>query len=69
MANSTPVHKKSSVRQVVRYSMSWLVLSIIFGVLGAVAAFFGAALLFSTIVALLLVGLGAGFLISAGGAC
>jgi pimeloyl-ACP methyl ester carboxylesterase len=68
MANSTPVHKKSSVRQVVRYSMSWLVLSIIFGVLGAVAAFFGAALLFSTIVALLLVGLGAGFLISAGGA-
>lgn len=69
MANSTPVHKKSSVRQVVRYSMSWLVLvlSIICGVLGAVAAFFGAALLFSTIVALLLVGLGSGFLISAGG--
>ena len=70
MANSTPIRKKSSVRQVVRYSMSWLVLvlSIICGVLGAVAAFFGAALLFSTIVALLLVGLGAGFLISAGGA-
>jgi proline iminopeptidase len=70
MANSTPLHKKSSVRQVVRSSMSWLVLvlSIICGVLCAVVAFFGAALLFSTIVALLMVSLGVGFLISAGGA-
>src|SRR5262249_24098102 len=70
MANSTPIHKKSSVRQVVRYSMSWLVLvlSIICGVLGVVAAFFGAAFLLESSSALLVVAISVGFLITAGGA-
>lgn len=50
--------------------MSWLVLvfSVIFGVAGAVIAFFGAALLLNTSVALFLVAFCVGFLITFGGA-
>jgi proline iminopeptidase len=50
--------------------MSWLVLvfSVIFGVAGTVGAFFGAALLLNTSVALFLVAFCVGFLIAFGGA-
>ncbi len=70
MTHSSVVRRGSSVRHILHRTVSWLVmaLSVICGVLGAAAAFFGAALLFSTIVALLLVALGAGFLLTCGGA-
>jgi pimeloyl-ACP methyl ester carboxylesterase len=70
MAHSSPVRTGASFRQIIHAAVSWLVmsLSIIFGVGGAVAAFFGAALLFTAISALVVVAIAVGFLITTGGA-
>jgi pimeloyl-ACP methyl ester carboxylesterase len=70
MSNPALPHKRSSFRSIIRYSTSWLVLvfSVIFGVAGTVGAFFGAALLLNTSVALFLVAFCVGFLITFGGA-
>lgn len=70
MAHFTPFQKGSPFRHVVSSALSWLVmvLSVILGMAGAIAAIFGAALLFNTSSVLFVVGLCAGFLITCGGA-
>jgi hypothetical protein len=57
-------------RHLIHSVVSWLmmVLSVIVGVLGTGAAFFGAAFLLTTSVALFLVAISVGFLITFGGA-
>jgi pimeloyl-ACP methyl ester carboxylesterase len=70
MTHFTPFHKGSPFRHFVSSALSWLVmvLSVILGVAGAIAAIFGAALLSDSIGLLFVVGLCAGFLITRGGA-
>src|SRR5215472_14729118 len=70
MAQSSPLRKGSSFRQIIRSALSWLImaLSVIFGVVGTVAAFFGAALLLESSSALVVVAITVGFLITCGGA-
>lgn len=70
MAHFTPFQKGSPFRHVVSSALSWLVmaLSVILGMAGAIAAIFGAALLFNTSSVLFVVGLCTGFLITCGGA-
>ena len=70
MAHAAPVSKGSSFRQILHSVVSWLVmtLSVIFGVVGTVAAFFGAALLLESSSALVVVAFCVGFLITSGGA-
>jgi proline iminopeptidase len=70
MAHSSPVRKGSSFRQIIRSAVNWLMmaLSVIFGVVGTVAAFFGAAFLLDSSSALLVVAISVGFLITSGGA-
>src|SRR6266852_7694621 len=70
MAHSSPVRKGSSFRQIIHSAVSWLMmaLSVIFGVGGTVAAFFGAAFLLDTSSALFVVAISVGFLLTSGGA-
>src|SRR5258708_40041135 len=70
MAHSSPLRKGSSVRQILHVAVSWLLmtLSVIFGVVGTVAAFFGAAFLLDSSSALFVVAFSVGFLITSGGA-
>src|SRR5712691_10910048 len=64
------IRKNSSFRHLLHSAVNWLVLalSVIFGVAGAIAAFFGAALLFTSISVLVVVAVSVGFLITSGGA-
>ena len=70
LARSSPLRKGSAFRKIIRTVVSWLmmVLSVIFGVVGAVAAFFGTAFLLESSSALFVVAFSVGFLITAGGA-
>jgi pimeloyl-ACP methyl ester carboxylesterase len=70
MAHSSLLRKGSSFRQIIHSALSWLImtLSVIFGVVGTVAAFFGAAFLLDTSSALFVVAFCVGFLITTGGA-
>jgi hypothetical protein len=70
MTHSSPVRKDASFRHILHSVVNWLVmtLSVVFGVVGAVAAFFGAALLFTAISALVVVALAVGLVITIGGA-
>src|SRR5258708_29530079 len=70
LAHSSPLRKGSAFRQIIHAAVSWLLmaLSVIFGVAGAVAAFFGAAFLLNASVALFLVAITVGFMITSGGA-
>ena len=70
LAHSTPLRKGSAFRKIIRAAASWLVmvLSVIFGVVGTVAAFFGAAFLLDNSTALFVVAFLAGFIITFGGA-
>jgi pimeloyl-ACP methyl ester carboxylesterase len=70
MAQSSPLRKGSSFRQLVHSALSWLImaLSVIFGVVGTIAAFFGAALLLESSSALFVVAILVGFLLTCGGA-
>src|SRR6266704_1423759 len=70
LAPSSPLRKGSSVRQIIHAAVSWLMmtLSVIFGVGGTIAAFFGAALLLDSSSALFVVAFSVGFLITSGGA-
>ena len=69
-APSSPLRKGSSVRQIIHAALSWLMmtLSVILGVVGTIAAFFGAAFLLESSSALLVVAILVGFLITSGGA-
>src|SRR5215469_2832841 len=69
-AHSSPLRKGSSFRQIIHAAVSWLImaLAVIFGVGGAVAAFFGAAFLLDSSSALFVVAISVGFLITSGGA-
>jgi hypothetical protein len=70
MARFSPLRTGSSVRQIIHFAVSWLMmaLSVIFGVGGTVAAFFGAAFLLDSSSALLVVAISVGFLLTSGGA-
>src|SRR6266699_1310374 len=70
LAHSSPLRKGSSFRQIIHSAVSWLMmaLAVIFGVVGTVAAFFGAAFLLETSSALFVVAFCVGFLITSGGA-
>ncbi len=70
VSHSSPVRKGSSFRQIIHAALSWLMmaLAVIFGVVGTVAAFFGAAFLVDSSSALFVVAFGVGFLITFGGA-
>src|SRR6266852_7094371 len=70
LAQSSPLRKGSSFRRIIHAAVSWLLmtLSVIFGVVGTVAAFFGAAFLLDTSSALFVVAFCVGFLITSGGA-
>src|SRR5258708_37277391 len=70
MAHSSPLRKGSSFRQIIHSAVSWLMmaLAVIFGVVGTVAAFFGAAFLLDSSSALFVVAISVGFLITSGGA-
>src|SRR5437667_156405 len=70
LAHSSPLRKGSSFRQIIHVAVSWLMmaLAVIFGVVGTVAAFFGAAFLLDTSSALFVVAFCVGFLITSGGA-
>src|SRR5215469_8518865 len=70
MAHVTPLRKGSSFRQIIHAAVSWLLmtLSVIFGVVGTVAAFFGAALLLESSSALFVVAILVGFLLTSAGA-
>src|SRR5215468_2491670 len=69
-AHSSPLRKGSSFRQIIHSSLSWLTmaLSVILGIVGTVAAFFGAAFLLDSSSVLFVVAFCVGFLITAGGA-
>src|SRR5258708_39374712 len=70
MAHSSPLRKGSSFRQIIHAAMSWLMmaLAVIFGVVGTVAAFFGAAFLLDSSSALFVIAFCVGLLITSGGA-
>src|SRR5258708_8894608 len=70
LAHSSPLRKGSSFRQLIHSAVSWLMmaLSVIFGVGGTVAVFFGAAFLLDSSSALFVVAFCVGFLIPSGGA-
>jgi pimeloyl-ACP methyl ester carboxylesterase len=70
MTHVSPFQRGSLFRRIVSSALSWLVLAlaVILGAAGAIAALFGAALLFNTISVLFVIGLSAGFLITCGGA-
>jgi hypothetical protein len=70
LAHSSPLRKGSSFRRIIHAAVSWLLmaLSVIFGVGGTIAAFFGAALLLDSSSALFVVAISVGFLITSGGA-
>jgi proline iminopeptidase len=70
LARSSPLRKGSAFRKIIRVAVSWLVmvLSVIIGVVGAVAAFFGAAFLLESSSALFVVAFSVGFLLTCGGA-
>jgi proline iminopeptidase len=70
MAHSSPLRKGSSFRQIFHSAVSWLMmaLAVIFGVVGTVAAFFGAAFLLDSSSALFVVAFCVGFLIISWGA-
>jgi pimeloyl-ACP methyl ester carboxylesterase len=70
MIHPSPRKRGSAFRQIIHTTTSWLVmtLSVILGAAGTVAAFFGAALLLNASLALFLVALSAGFLLTTGGA-
>jgi proline iminopeptidase len=70
LAQSSPRRRGSALRQIIHAAVSLLlmVLSVILGIAGAVAAFFGAAFLVTASVALFLVAFCVGFLITSGGA-
>src|SRR6266852_8375922 len=70
LAQSSPLSKGSSFRQILHAALSWLLmtLSVILGIVGTGAAFFGAALLLDSSSALFVVAFGVGFLITSGGA-
>jgi proline iminopeptidase len=69
MSHVSPLRKGSSFRQIIRAAVSWLlmVISVIIGVVGAVAAFFGAAFLLDSSSALFVVAFLVGFLLTCGG--
>jgi proline iminopeptidase len=70
MAHVTTSRKGSSFRHIIHSAVSWLmmVLAVIFGVVGTIAAFFGAAFLLDSSSALFVVAFCVGFLITSGGA-
>jgi proline-specific peptidase len=70
MARLSRSQKRSPVQRVIFSTLGWLVmtLSILLGLFGAGAAFFGAALLFTAPGALVVVALLVGFLLTCGGA-
>src|SRR5215470_5899888 len=70
MTQSSPMRKGFSFRHLVHSVVSWLVmtLSVMCGVLGTVAAFFGTAFLLDSSSALLVVAISVGFVITSGGA-
>src|SRR5713101_375994 len=70
LAQSSPLRKGSSFRQIIHAALSWLMmtLSVILGIGGTGAAFFGAALLLDSSSALFVVAISVGFLITSGGA-
>src|SRR6266581_4844918 len=70
LAHSSPLRKGSAFRQLIHAAVSWLMmaLSVIFGVGGTVAAFFGAAFLLDSSSALFVVAISVGFLLTSGGA-
>src|SRR5260221_1256339 len=70
LAHSSPLSKGSSYRQFIHSEVSWLLmaLSVIFGGVGTIAAFFGAALLLDSSSALFVVAISVGFLLTSGGA-
>src|SRR5260370_37062375 len=70
LAHSSPLRKGSAFRHIIHAAVSWLlmVLAVIFGVVGTVAAFFGTAFLLDSSSALFVVAFGVGFLITSGGA-
>src|SRR5215471_2365999 len=70
MAHLPPLRKGSAFRQIIRSAVSWLLmaLSVIVGVVGAIAAFFGAAFLLESSSALFVVAFLVGFLLTCGGA-
>src|SRR5215470_15431580 len=69
-AHSSPLSKGSALRQLIHAAVSWLLmaLSVIFGVGGTIAAFFGAAFLLDSSSALFVVAISVGFLLTSGGA-
>src|SRR5215467_13416811 len=70
LARSSPLRKGSAFPRIIHAVVSWLVmvLPVIFGVVGAVAAFFGAAFLLESSSALFVVAFLVGFLLTCGGA-
>ena len=68
--HASPLRKGSAFRQIIHAAVSWLVmsLSVIFGVVCTVAAFFGAAFLLDSSSALFVVAFSVGFLLTSGGA-
>src|SRR5262252_5056043 len=70
MAHVSPLRKGSSFRRIIYSVVCWLLmaLSVIFGVVGTVAAFFGAAFLLDSSSALFVVAFSAGFLLTSRGA-
>src|SRR6266849_690606 len=70
LAQSSPLRKGSSFRRIIHAAVSWLLmtLSVILGVVGTVAAFFGTALLLDSSSALFVVAFCVGFLLTSGGA-
>src|SRR5215471_10877093 len=70
LAHSSPLRKGSSYRRIIHAAVSWLmmVLAVILGIGGTVAAFFGTAFLLDSSSVLFVVAFCVGFLITAGGA-
>src|SRR6516225_1503270 len=68
MAHVTTSRKGSSFRHIIHSAVSWLmmVLAVIFGVVGTIAAFYGAAFLLDSSSALFVVAFCVGFLITSG---
>src|SRR5215471_5683493 len=70
LAHSSPLRKGSAFRRIIHAAVSCLLmaLSVILGIGGTVAAFFGAAFLLESSSALFVIAFCVGFLITAGGA-
>ena len=70
LAHSTPLRKGSAFRRIIRAVVSWLMMapSVIVGVVGTIAAFFGAAFLLESSTALFVAAFSVGFLLTYGGA-